>query len=93
VLRGLEGFTASYIDDLTIFSATWEEHLVHDARVLDRLASAGFTLRPKKCHIGVREVEFLGYVADAEGHRPSPANVAPITEMAFPEHRTPCARG
>jgi hypothetical protein len=54
--------------------------------LLDRLASAGFTLRPKKCHIGVREVEFLGYIADAEGHRPSPANTAAITSLDFPEH-------
>jgi hypothetical protein len=86
VLRGLEGFTASYIDDLTIFSNTWEEHLSHVARVLDRLASTGFTLRPKKCHIGVCEVVFLGYVAGSDGHWPSPANTATITNMAFPEH-------
>ena len=86
VLRGLESFTASYIDDLTIFSNTWEEHLSHVALVLDRLASAGFTLRPKKCHIGVREVEFLGYIADGEGHRPSSANTAAIAGMSFPEH-------
>jgi hypothetical protein len=88
VLRGLEHFTASYIDDLTMFSNSWDEHLSHVALVLNRLTSAGFTLRPKKCHIGigVREVEFLGYIADANGHRPSPANTAAITSMAFPEH-------
>jgi hypothetical protein len=86
VLVGLEGFTANYIDDLTIFSDTWEEHLAHVAMVLDRLASAGFPLRPKKCHIGVREVEFLGYVVSADGHRPSPGNTAAIVNLVFPEH-------
>lgn len=29
VLRGLDGCAAAYIDDIIIFSETWEQHLEH----------------------------------------------------------------
>ena len=50
VLRGLDDFVVNYLDDVLIGSDTWEEHVQHVGEVLGRLAHAGFTLRPKKCH-------------------------------------------
>ena len=85
VLRGLDDFVVNYLDDILIGSDTWEEHVQHVGEVLDRLAHAGFTLRPKKCHVGVRRVDFLGYVVDAEGYRPSESNASAITSMDFPD--------
>ena len=83
VLRGLD-FVIVYIDDVLICSRTWEEHLGHLGQVLDRLASAGFTLRAAKCKVGVGEVEFLGYVANGDGYKPSEANTAAIEKLPFP---------
>jgi len=85
VLRGLD-FVIVYIDDVLICSKTWEEHLGHLGQVLDRLASAGFTLRATKCKVGVGEVEFLGYVANGDGYKPSEANTAAIEKLPFPSN-------
>ena len=40
VLRGTEGFTASLLDDVVIFSDTWQDHLKHIAIVLQRFREA-----------------------------------------------------
>ena len=34
IIRGIEDFTAVYLDDIIIFSKTWEEHLQHVQEVL-----------------------------------------------------------
>ena len=34
MLRGMESFAAAYLDDVVIFSETWEEHLRHVEEVL-----------------------------------------------------------
>jgi hypothetical protein len=39
-------FTLVYIDDIVVFSKSWEEHLGHLDKVLGAIASAGITLSP-----------------------------------------------
>jgi len=38
-----------YMDDLVIFSDTWEEHLGHIQDTLHTLEQAGLTANPSKC--------------------------------------------
>ena len=61
VLTGLESFTGAYLDDIIIFSSTWSEHLEHIKLVLERIRSAGLTLKKAKCVFATAEVEFLGH--------------------------------
>ena len=49
LLVGVEEFTAAYLDDLIIFSESWEEHLSHVEGVLKWLRAARLTVKPKKC--------------------------------------------
>ena len=51
-----------YIDDITVFSLTWEEHCTHISQVLDRLRQAGLTANVKKCQWGQTRCEFLGHI-------------------------------
>ena len=37
-----------FIDDVLVFSETWEDHLLHVALVLDRIGGAGFTFSPSR---------------------------------------------
>ena len=48
-------FAASYIDDLIVFSKSWNDHLDHIRAVLDRLRRAGLTAKAKKCNFGASE--------------------------------------
>ena len=48
VLRGIDGVEV-YLDDCTLFSNNWQEHLELVNKVLSRLQDAGFTINPSKC--------------------------------------------
>ena len=46
-------YAQAYLDDIIIFSPTLKSHLVHLSKVLTSISSAGITLKPKKCTLGV----------------------------------------
>ena len=52
---------AVYIDDLIVFSDTWEDHLVHLEKVLVRLSEASLALNLKNCEFVKAHVQYLGY--------------------------------
>ena len=53
LLQGLSN-VESYIDDLTIHTPEWEEHLDAVRHVLDRLRQHSLTARPTKCDVGYK---------------------------------------
>ena len=84
VVRGLESFTADYIDDIAIFSDTWENHLCHIREVLLRLRDSNLTAKLKKCQFGKEECVFLGYVV-GNGHvKPDPEKIRSVKEYPVP---------
>ena len=62
VLEKLEDVSNSYIDDVIVFSNTWEEHLQHLRQVLERLRKHGLTAKPVKCEWGAASLIYLGYM-------------------------------
>ena len=60
VLEGLSGVD-SYIDDIVIYSDSWEEHLRTLKELFGRLRKARITARRTKCLLGANRMEFLGY--------------------------------
>ena len=44
-----ENSSATYIDDIVVFSETWEDHLRHVRAVLETLKRTGMTANPDKC--------------------------------------------
>ncbi|KAE8182222.1 hypothetical protein CF336_g8626, partial [Tilletia laevis] len=57
----------AYLDDVLIFSATYEDHLRDVDNVLSALGNAGLTVAPKKCAFGFTSLKLLGYRAHALG--------------------------
>ncbi|KAK7882011.1 hypothetical protein WMY93_028185 [Mugilogobius chulae] len=49
VLQGCDHCSAAYLDDVVIYSNTWEDHLQHLTLVLEKIQQAGLTLNPSKC--------------------------------------------
>ncbi|GFW57625.1 retrovirus-related Pol polyprotein from transposon 297 [Trichonephila clavipes] len=49
LLNGLEDFVVPYLDDIAIFSDTWESHIKHMETVLQRIKRAKLTIKPSKC--------------------------------------------
>ncbi|XP_063240865.1 uncharacterized protein LOC134541372 [Bacillus rossius redtenbacheri] len=88
VLEGYLGqFAMAYLDDVIVFSETWEDHVQHLALVLEWLATHHLTVASLKCHIGASKVEFLGHVVDAAGNRPQPSHLRKIAEAEVPRTR------
>lgn len=88
VLRGLNWKSVLvYVDDILIFSRSFDEHLQHLAQVFDRLKNANLKLQPTKCHFAVKEVKFLGHVISKKGFSVDPEKTKAVSE--FPVPKTP----
>jgi len=85
VLRGLNWQIALiYLDDVLVFSRTFEEHLQHLRLVFDRFREAGLKLKPNKCHFGQSKVNYLGHVITSEGLQPDPDKIKVVQEYPIP---------
>ena len=61
VLADLTQYSTAYMDDVVIFSTTWDDHVSHIDKVLTALSEAGLTVNPTKCQWGGSAVQFLGH--------------------------------
>ena len=60
-------FLLVYLDDLLVYSKTFDEHLAHLDRLLQRIIDAGLKLKMDKCQFLRRQVHYLGHTISAEG--------------------------
>ena len=60
VLKGIPN-VVNYIDDILVYTETWEEHLKTIERVLCSLREANLAARPSKCYMGFSSIDFLGH--------------------------------
>ena len=56
-----------YLDDIIVYSKTFQEHIQRLDEVLTRLGNASLKLSPKKCHILQQDVTFLGHRVSSQG--------------------------
>ena len=77
-------YSQVYIDDIAIFSATWEEHCKHIGVVLGRLQQAGLTAKASKCMWAQTEVEFLGHVVGQGKVCPADLKVQAVKDFPMP---------
>src|SRR4029434_5917118 len=86
VLAGTDSFAAAYLDDIVVYSTTWEEHLRHLGEVLQRIKRAGLIVHPRKCALAQEEVRYLGHVLGRGVIRPQKDKVQAV--QACPRPRT-----
>ena len=48
LIQRLQEFASAYLDDVVIYSDSWEDHLQHLRQVLQHLKDAGLTAKPMK---------------------------------------------
>jgi len=81
-------FVMDYIDDISVYSKTWEEHLQHLEEVFKRLRKAKLKINPDKCHFGAQEIQFLGHVIGVDGIKPDPTKVEKVKNFPQPNNTT-----
>jgi len=87
LLMGLESFCAAFLDDIIIFSDTWEEHLAHIRAVLTHIRSANLSLSPSECHFAVAEVYYLGHHIGLGRVQPRAQKVQALLDFPAPTTR------
>lgn len=74
-----------YIDDLILYSQTFEEHLEHLNLVFAQLRQAKLTLKPSKCNFATDQVHYLGHVLSSGGVQVDKAKVEAIKSFPVPK--------
>ena len=82
-LAGIDGIEA-YIDDIAVFSSSWQQHINTLDQVLTRLSQHGFAVRCSKCQWGVKSTEFLGFLLTPTGVMPHKRKVRAVLDMKEP---------
>lgn len=93
VLTGfLDKFVLVYIDDIVIYSESYEEHLRHVRLVLERLQQYGLKCALEICKFVKTNLEFLGHELTETGLRPLQKHVNHIVQLeqprSYPEFRS-----
>ena len=73
-----------YIDDIGIFSSSWEEHCKDICTVLSRLKGAGLTANTSKCCWAQTHCEFLGHLVGEGMVSPADLKVQAVQQFAQP---------
>lgn len=60
-------FVYNYLDDVVVYSRSFQEHIEHIEQVLKRFRDAGLTVKPAKVNLARREISFLGHIISADG--------------------------
>ena len=84
-LRGAEDYTASYVDDVAIYSKNFAEHRVHLMDFFTHMRKANIKLKPSKCEVGCAWIPFLGHQVGRGTLRPLEAKVEAIVHFPRPE--------
>lgn len=84
VLRPHKGYASAYIDDVAVYSETWEAHMKHLEAVLTTIESVGLTVNPDKCKFAQPSVRYLGHVFGSGKHSPDPEKASAIAGLQAP---------
>ena len=74
-----------YIDDIVIYSKTWQQHLECIHSLFNRLTQANLTVNLTISEFGHAHISFLGHVVGQGEITPVMAKVEPITRFLAPQ--------
>ena len=66
-------FIIIYLDDITLYSKTDEEHLLHLMKVFEKCGKFRISLNPKKTLFGLEEGKLLGHIIYKYGIKIDPS--------------------
>ena len=67
VTDGYNDFMTSYIDDIAISSSSFEEHMEHFEKLLQRLRQFNLKIKVTKCQLFTKRLNYLGHVISENG--------------------------
>ena len=79
-------FALVYINDIVIFSTSFEDHIQHLDQVLKAISGANITLSPSKCHLAYQSLLLLGQKVSRLGLSTHKEKVDAILQLREPEN-------
>ena len=83
LLKGMSNID-NFVDDIIIFTSTWEHHMQVFEELLKRLRDANLTVKPSKCFVGFQNLECLGHLVGGTLIRPCPDKILAIEKAERP---------
>ena len=76
-----------YLDDIIIYSDSFQSQVSRLDAVLTKLEEAGLKLKPDKCCLFKREIKYLGHILSADGIRTDPDKITKVKSWPVPQNR------
>lgn len=85
--HNLSAFAINFIDDILIFSKTFDEHMEHVSRLLEAILQEGFRLKLSKCTIADDHAKYLGHLIKNNTITPLKDYLSAVKDFPVPETR------
>jgi hypothetical protein len=84
----IDDFVIVYLDDILVFSKTWEDHVKHVKQTLDVLKRENLYVKLSKCEFGRTSLNYLGYIVGGGELKIDPSKVEVIVNWPKPKSAT-----
>ena len=71
-----------YLDEVLVFSETYDDHLHHLNTVFEKFQKASLKIKLSKCHFFKSHLHYLGHRISANGLEPLPEKLEAIKKLA-----------
>jgi hypothetical protein len=85
-VKELGKFIIIYLDDVTVFSQSDDEHLRHLLRVFEKCRRFGISLNPKKILFVLEEGKLLGHIISKDGIKIDFSRIEGIQKLKHPRN-------
>ena len=84
----IDEFFLLYLDDILVFSITWDEHVLHVKKVPDVLKREELYVKLSKCEFGKTSLVYLGHIVGNGQLKIDPSKVEVIVNWPKPTNVT-----
>ena len=84
----LNDFVVVYIDDIMVYSRTFEKHIEHLKKVFRKLQEANLMVKFRKCKFCEQNIEFLGHIVGRDGLQVDPKKIEKMRNLPPPTNIT-----
>ena len=77
----------AYMDDIVIFTSTFDQHMKELTAVFTRLRGSNISLKASKCVLASDKVDFLGHELSSHGIQPRKRLTEAINDFPWPESK------
>jgi hypothetical protein len=88
----LDDFVIVYLDNILIFSGTWDEHVKHVKKVLDNLQREKLYVKLSKWEFGKTTLVYLGHIVGGGQLKIDPSKIDVIVNWLEPKNVTEMQR-